>query len=237
MGVRSRRTKVPSPAAGLDAIQRWPSAQAKRWVIGLTRRLCNDENTLAFLAIGSIVRPVSTVQDADLLYIYSSYRPQFLDHPLDVDVRVYDGKEVPNLLAAGHDLLGWTLRYGRLICERDGYWTHITELWSNRVPLPDPKIAEARASRSEAFYRDLLQIGDTEAAQEQLISHLTHKAWARLLQAGIYPASRPELAGQLRGLSETSLADHLESALRTRCADSDPAAQQGAPAAGASHRR
>ena len=192
--------------------------------------MCADRNTEALIAIGSIVRAVTTVQDADLVYIYKSHRPEFVDHPLDVDVRIYDGSKVPGSIAAGHDLLGWTLRYGRLICERGNYWTTLQSRWQHGTPLPDPTIAEKRASKAEAFYHELRQLGDLDAAHEQLVSVLTHTAWSRLLRADIYPASRPELPMQLRSIGHCSLAQKLESALRERQLEGSSPAQRHAPA-------
>ena len=45
------------------------------------------------------------------------------------------------------------------------------------------------------------------------MSQLTHRARATLAMAGVQPASRPELSGQLRDLGEVELADGLERAL------------------------
>jgi len=221
----------------LADIRVWSSPGAKRWVLAFAKKVCTEPNTQALIAIGSIVRATSTAQDADLVYIYRSERPEVGDHPLDVDVRIYDGGEVPGLIAAGHDLLGWALRYGRLICEHDRYWTHLQLRWLNGPPLPDPAIAERRASKAEAFHRELRRLGDPEAAHEQLISALTHKAWAKLIHAGVYPASRPELPAQLRRIGDHSLAAKLTSALRDRQVDVTEAARQHASAAGASRRR
>ena len=133
-----------------------------------------------------------------------------------MDVRVYDGNAVPALIEAGHDLLGWALRYGRLICEHDDYWTQLQARWQMNPPLPDPAIAERRASKAEASYRELRRLGDVDAAHEQLISLLTHKAWARLLRSGVYPASRPELPAQLSSIGDQSLAKRLKKVLRER---------------------
>jgi len=231
--VRSEKRKVPSALRDLRA---WPSAAAQRWVSGFASKICADNNTQALIAIGSIVRPVPSVQDVDLLYVYKSHRPDFADHPVDVDVRAYDAREVSDLVAAGHDLLGWALRYGRVICEHERYWTQLKAQWKNNARLPDPEIAEKRATKAKALYHDLRQLGDLDAAQEQLVSLLTHKAWARLLRAGIYPASRPELAGQLRAVGDTPLAAELENALTERDVERKSAARRAA-AAGASRRR
>jgi hypothetical protein len=238
--VKSRtkeRQRSGTTTWGLETVHSWPSSEAKRWVLAFVKGVCPGLNTQALIAIGSIVRELSVVYDADLIHIYKSHRPDLSNHPLDVDVRVYDGNEVPGLIAAGHDLLGWALRYGRLICEHDHYWTHLQARWQTSSPLPDPTISEKRASKAEAFYRDLRSLGDSAAAHEQLISLLTHKAWARLLRAGVYPASRPELPTQLRGIGDQSLAKRLTRVLSERQRAASDTAQQYAPAAGASRRR
>ena len=222
MGFKSRRSVVTGPVAAssmLRCLRIWPSPDARRWVSSFATKVCADPNTLALVAIGSIVRDVTVVQDVDLVYIYRSHPPDVSGHPLDVDVRVYDGGEVPDLIAGGHDLLGWAMRYGVLICEHDGCWTRLKAKWRGGPPLPDPRIAETRAVRAEAFYRDFSQIGDRDAAQEQLVSLLTHRAWARLLRAGVYPASRPELAEQLRGIGDRSLAKRIDRLLGQRACE------------------
>lgn len=221
----------------LETVRSWPSSQAKRWVLAFVKKVCPQPNTRAVIAIGSIVRVPRVVQDADFIYIYKSHRTDLSDHPLDVDVRIYDGDQVPGLIAAGHDLLGWAMRYGRLICEHDHYWTHLQALWQMNPPLPDPAIAEMRASKAEASYRELRRLGDLDAAHEQLISLLTHKAWARLLRANVYPASRPELPEQLRSIGDQSLARRLAKALLERELAVRETVQQHAAAAGASRRR
>jgi hypothetical protein len=58
--------------------------------------------------------------------------------------------------------------------------------------------------------------GDSDAAHEQLVTLLTHRAWASLLRNNVHPASRPELPDQLRSVGEQSLANSLEQALRER---------------------
>ena len=59
-------------------------------------------------------------------------------------------------------------------------------------------------------------VGDEDAFNELNVSCLSHCARARLAAAGIQPASRPELPGQLRALGETDLATCLEDALAKR---------------------
>jgi hypothetical protein len=67
--------------------------------------------------------------------------------------------------------------------------------------------------------RDLLQIGDADAAREQALSYLTHLARAELLEKGVYPASRPELPEQLRKIGDHHLARRLDCLLEDDTAD------------------
>lgn len=60
------------------------------------------------------------------------------------------------------------------------------------------------------------EVGDEDAFNELNISYLSHRARAALAAAGIYPASRPELPGQLRELGDTALAARLDAALAKR---------------------
>lgn len=59
-------------------------------------------------------------------------------------------------------------------------------------------------------------VGDEEACGELEISYRTHLARAALANAGVQPASRPELPSQLRELGETALAVDLERSLSNR---------------------
>lgn len=204
------------PRFRLEALRSWPSTATKRWVVSFAERVCKDSNTAALLAIGSIVRRATPVNDVDLVYIFRSSRPQFRTHPLDVDIRVYAGRDLGDLLSTGHDLLSWCLRFGYLICEHNHFWTSLMRSWEGRVPLPNPAIAEQRAARAEQRYKQLVELGDFDAAHDQLVSLLTHKAWAALLRRDVHPASRPELPGQLRSLGEHSLASLLERTLKER---------------------
>jgi hypothetical protein len=194
----------------------WPSTTARNWVFAFAKRACADLNTAALVLIGSIARPVEQCTDVDLLYVYTNEPLWLGDHPLDVDIRQYRARDVAERAARAQDVISWSLRFGRLVCERDRFWTELTSSWLGRLSLPSPDVAEERANRAERLYQQLLLIGDTEAALEQHITLLTHLAWARLLRAGVHPASRPELVRQLSSIGEKELAGHLEHALQAR---------------------
>jgi hypothetical protein len=77
-------------------------------------------------------------------------------------------------------------------------------------------VAGARAAQAERFLDELREIGDEDAAAEQLVAAATHRARAALLRAHVFPASHPELPGQLRQIGLDSLADDLTAALEKR---------------------
>jgi len=219
------------PRLRLEALPSWPNTTTKRWVVSFAERVCEDSNTAALLAIGSIVRQVTPVNDVDLVYIFRASRPRFRTHPLDVDIRVYAAQEVGDLLSTGHDLLSWCFHFGYLIWEHNRFWTSLKDGWKGRVPLPSPTVAEQRAAQAQHRYEQLLELGDSDAAHDQLVSLLTHRAWASLLRHNVHPASRPELPHQLRSLGEHSLASLLERALKERAVraseDIAPASVEG----------
>jgi hypothetical protein len=177
--------------------------------------------------IGSIARPVSQAVDVDLLYVYRDSAISFRDHPLDVDIRAYERSTFLERLTCRHDVITWALRYGRVICEKDQFWSSLVESFAGTLPLPRPEVAEERAKRAAVVHKRLVEIGDREAALEQQISLLTHRAWVLLLRAQVHPASRPELPQQLRAVGERSIAAELESALAERDRQGIPVVHNG----------
>ena len=206
----------------------WPSAASRDWVFAFAERVCADPNTRGLVLIGSIARQVPQCTDVDLLYIYEGQSLATGDHPLDVDIRRYSSDEVKSRVATSQDVISWSLRFGRVICEHDAFWTKLVRAHSAHLPLPNPDVAAQRAQRASQVYQQLLEMGDIDAALEQRITLLTHLAWERLLRARVHPASRPELPHQLRAIGEPNLAADLADALRLRAAEESAFVQQQA---------
>lgn len=205
------------PSEVLGGIRNWPSTPAKEWVQNWLQTWCRNSAIRAVVILGSIVRPqVKYSIDVDLLVIYENEKPQYPLPPLDVDIRSYRQRDVESLLLQGHELLCWSIRFGRVLYECDEYWTTLCDNWRDRLPFPSAGIADERAERAKRVLQDLRVIGDEEAAQEQYITMLTQTARACLIRSGTYPASRPELPGQLRAIGEQELASQFEKALQTR---------------------
>ena len=208
----------PTMPGGLAGVRSWPSEAARAWTRAAAARARRDPAVLALVASGSAVRGAGRSDDLDLVLVYEAQRPVLPRPPIDVDLRAYERADAARRLAAGHDYLSWTVRFGRVLVQRGAWWDALRADWLGRLALPSAADADARARAAGRLSRELLAAGDRDAAAEQRISMLTHRARARLSEAGVFPRSRSELAGQLRGVGEAALADRLARALAERAA-------------------
>jgi hypothetical protein len=199
-----------------SVIRRWPTENARQWLAGLLRRVEGDENVLAVVAVGSAIRPGVPSEDLDLVVLCADRTAFQVKAPIEVDLRAYDRADIDASLERGHDLLAWAVRFGVPLHDPRGTWRDIVHKWGDRLPLPDPELAERRAETALERTRELEQTGDRTAAAELRLSYLTHRARATLSRFGVYPASRPELPEQLRSIGVDSLAEELARALSER---------------------
>lgn len=202
-----------------DEVQRWPTPRSRDWTNAFLDSARSNANIVAVVAVGSAVRPCVRSGDIDLVVICKG--PSDIDEarPLEVDLRVYYVADIDARLGSGHDLLGWAVKFGRVLFQRDGFWDRVVESWRHRLPLPSPKVARARAAAAYRHLTTLYQLGDADAVHEQALSYLTHSARAELLEAGVYPASRPELPEQLRSIGDHRLAGQLDRVLQEDSAE------------------
>jgi hypothetical protein len=199
-----------------DIVRRWPSQEARFWVESFAPCACANPHVLAVVLFGSAVRSSDYCADVDLLVIYDRQKPAVKGRPVDVDIRWHERLEADRLIAEGHELLGWVVRFGELVCEQNGYWTKLRDTWLNRMPFPSALVADERAERAERRYADLMKMGDFDAAHEQFLVALTQRARASLIRRRVFPASRPELPAQLRQIGDLVLSTKLEEAMRQR---------------------
>jgi hypothetical protein len=172
-----------------------------------------NTNIIAVIAVGSAVRPGVSTSDFDMLVICTDPSDVTTSRPLEVDFRVYSAADVDSKLATGHDMLVWAVMFGRALFQRHSFWDHVLKSWRHRLPLPSSALARTRAAAAYRRMTNLLQLGDADAVREQAVSYLTHLARAELLNAGVYPASRPELPEQLREIGDDDLAGRLDRVL------------------------
>ena len=203
--------------AHLDhCICRWPTERAREWLSDFLLRARRDSNILAVVAIGSAMRMGVASDDLDILVVCRDVRGLDERAPFEVDLRAFDYADIHRKIADKHDLLAWAILFGRPLFDRQQGWVRIVKRWRHCVPLPDPVVARARASIAQKRMNEMRDMGDEDAAIELEVAYRTHCARAELAEAGVYPASRPELPDQLRTVGAIGLADQFSAALEAR---------------------
>ena len=197
-------------------IHRWPTGRARQWLSSFLDRARRDPNIVAVIAVGSSVRLDVASDDLDVVVLCHDTERFRERAPIEVDLRRIGIDCVDDNIRAGRDLVIWAARFGRSLFDRENIWADIVRKWQGHLPVPDSAVSLQRARTTFERMKEMRDIGDENAFEELQISHLTHRAWARLASAGVYPASRPELPGQLRSIGENSLADDLGAALSER---------------------
>ena len=199
-----------------DSVCRWPSPHTRDWLASFLERAGADKNVVAVIVIGSAIRPDVASDDLDVMVLCRDAARLREKAPIEIDLRKADLDCVEEKIRAGHDLLIWAVRFGLAVLDKDGVWAGIARRWTNRLPVPDPTVALERAEAARRRMEKMRAIGDDEAFAELEVSYHTHRARASLAMAGVQPASRPELSGQLRGAGKIELAVDLERALSRR---------------------
>jgi hypothetical protein len=195
----------------LNQVLRWPTARSREWTRTFVCSARDDSNIIAIVAIGSAVRPNVSSTDIDLLALCISSRSIRQAVPIEVDLRSYSSDGIEHKIASGHDLITWSIKFGRVLYQREDYWSKLVSSWASRIPLPSPKVARERAVVVYRHFTEFLDLGDELAAREQATSYVTHLIRAELIERGEYPASRPELPEQLRAsVGASNLADNLD---------------------------
>jgi hypothetical protein len=165
---------------------------------------------MVVIAVGSAVRRAVPSVDLDLVVLVKEVSLFNVKPPIEVDLRAYPIDQVDALIAGGTDLLGWSVKFGKVLLQKESAWDRILKQWQCGVPLPSTEVATRRAGDAFRRFTNVREVGDYEAAYEQAVSYLTHLARAELIKRSVYPASRPELPGQLRAIERDALAAGLE---------------------------
>lgn len=158
-------------------------------------------DTVTVILVGSGARDtMNTRSDVDILVLHDESHRIHFKSPGDVHVQQDSRSNFLKRLEGGDDYPGWALRFGIPIRDPDGWWAkHVkAELDSPHWPDWRAKVRYARKRMTLAL--ELLEVGDTDAASEELMFAASHVARAVLLQRGVFPLSRPELPSQLEAI-------------------------------------
>lgn len=155
-----------------------------------------DHSTVVL--VGSGARGVRNRRsDLDVLVLHDDDRRIRLRRPGDVHLQQDSRTRFLKRLEDGDDYPGWALRFGTPLRDPDGWWAEHAAAEVENPHWPDwrPKVEHARKRIGMAA--ELLEVGDVDAATEELLFAASHVARAVLLKQGVFPLSRPELPSQL----------------------------------------
>jgi hypothetical protein len=163
--------------------------------------LSGMSDSATVVLIGSSARGTTHARsDVDILIIHEGDCRIRLDRPGDIHLQQDSRSRFLRRLEDGDDYPGWALRFGIPIRDPCGWWAKQVTAESSNPHWPDwrPKVDHAR--KRIVMSIDLLDVGDVDAASEEMMFAASHVARAVLLQHGRFPLSRMELPSQLEDL-------------------------------------
>lgn len=139
--------------------------------------------------------------DIDILVIHDGDCRIRLDRPGDIHLQQDTRSRFLTRLEEGDDYPGWALRFGIALRDPSGWWAKQVAAELAKPHWPDWRPKADHARKRMAMSMELLDVGDVEAASEEMMFAASHVARAVLLKHGRFPLSRTELPSQLGGIS------------------------------------
>lgn len=170
----------------------------------LRQTLENTRDADCVVLVGSVARRTRTSPMGDIDLLVLNGRTRKLLHP-GIQTTVLTNRDFRERVREGDDFVQWALRFGVSLRGRCR-WQELRQELLGKAPWPNPAVKQEHASRRLGRARELLEMGDADAAQEDLLYAAGHLARANLLALGIYPLSRPELVAQLEDAGMGELA-------------------------------
>lgn len=160
--------------------------------------------------VGSWARGTANARwsDIDVLVVGKHDGPS---PPPRIQLITLTRQDLERRVRAGDDFPQWALRFGVALAGRHAWDKLRKELLSNPPwPKTTSQLKQARKKLNTA--RDLFEMGDLPAAEEEIRFALSHLARAELLNHQIFPLSRQELPLQLQEVGNTRLAEMMAQA-------------------------
>src|SRR5690242_18996166 len=104
-----------------EQVLRWTTPTSRLWTMSLVETAFHDRNIIAIVASGSAVRPNVISKDLDLVVICRDSSALTLKPPIEIDLRIYEEKTIEDSLMNGHDLLNWTILFGKSLFDTEEY--------------------------------------------------------------------------------------------------------------------
>jgi Nucleotidyltransferase domain len=185
----------------------------RKYLRQLLRRVDAGSGGKAVVLVGSWARGAGDPLMSDLDVLVVDGQASIPPPPPQVQLVPANADDVRARVLAGDEFLQWSLRYGVPLAGK-AYWRALRD---ELLPIAAWPKSQMKIEQAEERYRTgqaLFEIGDLDAARAEARLALSHLARARLLDGGIFPLSRPELASQLRAAGESDLAHALEDTIR-----------------------
>ena len=177
-------------------------------------------DTATVVLVGSAARGAMNARsDMDVLVLHCDGRRIRLRRPGDIHLQQSSRSRFLQRLEDGDDYPGWALRLGIPVRDPEKWWATQAAAESANPHWPDWQAKVSHAGKRIRMATALLDVGDLEAASEELLFGTSHVARAILLKHGTFPLSRPEMPSQLKeidvhlaALLERLLDDSVEAA-------------------------
>lgn len=172
------------------------------------RRTITQSGSECVVLVGSVARGTrnSLAGDLDILILDGDGSKVLAP---GLQVTVLSSSALAERVISGDDFAQWALRFGKVIRGRST-WTRLKTQLLDGAPWPRAEAKQKQACNRLVRARQLLDMGDREAAHEELMYAASHLARATLLEGRVFPLSRPELVSQLRQIQHPELAEMLE---------------------------
>ncbi len=166
----------------------------------------------AIVLVGSTARAVNDESsDIDLLVISENTQVKMPAISNFHFQQISENDFLANL-QKGEDFEAWAVRFG-IVLQGSPSWARILDSESART-WPSWQSKVIHATRRLFIGDSLLEMGDFEAAREELLYALGHISRGLLFKANVFPLSRPELSQQVQDIGYRHLAI-LHEKLRT----------------------
>jgi len=186
----------------------------RRVTAELLARAC-ELGAEAFALTGSTARNRRTAI-SDLDYHVIGPRPSPSGLCDEVDIVATNAETLLAKLRGGDDYVQWTLRFGCILLDRAGIFREAARVLTIEHVWPETGRKHERLPVHRRHAERLIEIGDRDAAHEQVRAALTAAARAALLDAGVFPLSRAELSEQLDATGRERLAAALRTSIDGR---------------------
>ena len=150
------------------------------------------------IVVGSSARKAMNWRsDIDVLVLRDDDRRVRMKRRGDIHLQQDSRLRFLRRLQDGDDYPAWALRFGVPVSDPDGWWAEQASAEHDSPHWPDWQAKVPHARKRMRMALALLDTGDVDAANEEMLFAASHVVRAVLLRQGVFPLSRPEMPSQL----------------------------------------